>query len=118
MAIHHINLHPQLSEWTTGGTSVGANGTITATLMEAGMPKWYLNNQYVRSPNTLTQNIVAGGLDVDHQFDLHATSGLEYWKFTITLGTIYRTFYFTWDDVAHTDFQDLDFINPRTYAGA
>ncbi len=117
MPTHYINLHPQLTQWT-GNTTVGANGNITAVLMEAGMPVWNVSGEVVTAPNTITQDIVAGVLDVDHKTELPATTGLQYWKFTIKLGTVQRTFYFTWDNAATTDFQDLDFINPRTYTGA
>lgn len=117
MVAHHINLHPQIMDWTAA-TSTGADGTITATLMEAGMPKWRLDGEYTISPGPIVQTITNGGLTQDHHVDLLPTEGLEYWKFTIELNGLKRTFYFSWDDAAHTDFQDLNFIDPRTYTGA
>lgn len=117
MPTHYINLHPQLTQWT-GTTTVDADGSITAVLMEGGMPVWNVSGEFVIAPNPITQDIVAGVLDVDHKTQLPATTGLQYWKFTIKLGTVQRTFYFTWDNAATTDFEDLDFINPRTYTGA
>jgi hypothetical protein len=117
MTNHHINLHPQLSDWTSP-TATGADGTITAVLCENGEPVWDVTGVYVTSPNVITQDIVNGGLEQDHHVYLKPTTGLQYWKFTITLGEVYRTWYFTWDDLAHTDFADLDFIDPRTYTGA
>lgn len=115
--VYYINLHPQLLEWT-GSTVVDADGSITATLMEAGMPVWKVSGETVITPGPITQDIVAGALDVDHKFQLPATSGARYWKFTIKLGTVQRTWYFTWANSATTDFSALNFINPRTYTGA
>lgn len=117
MVAHHINLAPQIQDWL-GPTATGADGTITATLMQGGMPTWSVVDENVVSPNAITMNIVNGHLNTNFHVDLPATTGAQYWKFTIQLGTVKRTWYFTWLDDAHTDFADLDFINPRTYTGA
>ena len=117
MAIHHINLHTQIAQWTAN-TSTGATGTITAVKCAKGMPVWSLKDSYVTAPNVITQDFRNSVLDVDHQFDLPKTAGDEYWKFTITIGDVSRTWFFTWLDTAHTDFEDLNFIDPRTYEGA
>lgn len=117
MPTHYINIHPQIEQWT-GSTATGADGTITAVLMEAGMPVWKVSGEKAISPNPISQDIVNGTLHVDHKTQLPATTGAQYWKFTITLGTVYRTWYFTWDNTVTTDFEDLDFIDPRTYTGA
>lgn len=117
MVNHHINLNPQLADWSAPTTD-GADGTIVAVLCENGLPVWSVIDATVTSPNPITMDIVNGALEQDHHIYLPVTTGAQYWKFTITLGTVYRTWYFTWDDTAHTDFADLDFINPRTYTGA
>jgi hypothetical protein len=114
---HHINLHPQITDWSSP-TTTGANGFITAVLCERGLPAWSVSDEVVVSPNPITQAIKSGGLENDHHVYLPATTGAQYWKFTITLGDVYRTWYFTWDDVAHTDFGDLNFIDPYDYEGA
>ena len=116
MAIHHINLRTQLADWT-GPSATGASGSITAVLSERGRPVWDVTDQYVTSPNTITQTIRNGKLDQNYQFDLAATTGAQYWKFTIALGELSRTWYFTWPDTSHTDFADLNFIDPYDYEG-
>lgn len=116
MSAHHINLHPQIAAWTAP-TSSGATGTITAVLCERGVPVWDVTDEFVTAPNVITQTIRSGQLEVDHRFDLHATTGAQYWKFTITVGELSRTWYFTWLDNAHTDFADLNFIDPYSYEG-
>lgn len=113
---HHINLAPHISDWSAATTD-GADGTIVAVLCQAGEPVWTVTDTVVTSPNPITMDIVNGALDNDHHVYLPATTGLQYWKFTITLGTVTRTWYFTWADLAHTDFADLNFIDPRTYTG-
>ena len=117
MPAHHINLHPQIQDWTAA-TSTGATGSMTAVLCEKGVPVWSLDNEHVVSPNPITQTIKNGQLETDHHFDLPVTTGAQYWKFTIELGGLSRTWYFTWDDAAHTDFADLNFIDPYSYEGA
>jgi hypothetical protein len=117
MPNHHINLHPQISDWTAP-TATGANGSITAVLCEKGLPVWDVTDATVISPNAVTMNIRSGGLDQDHHVYLHATTGAQYWKFTIVLGELSRTWYFTWPDSAHTDFADINFIDPYDYTGA
>lgn len=111
---HFINLHPELMDWA-GSTVNGADGTITATLMEKGMPVWKVSGDKAITPGPMTQAIKKGELNVDHKFQLPATTGNQYWKFTIELGKVKRTWYFTWANTTTTNFASLNFINPRTY---
>lgn len=116
MGLKHINLQTQIAQWTAN-TSIDATGTMTAVKCAEGVPVWNVKDQFVTAPNIFTQAFTNGMATDGYQFDLPKTSGKEYWKFTITIGKVSRTWYFTWLDTAHTDFEDLTFIDPRTYAG-
>ena len=109
----NINIDP-LIEAVGGATATGATGTITAVVMAGGLPASRIQGAGVILPEPITIAFTNGVLA--ETLDLEVLPTGYYWKFTICVGDICRTDYFTIPAEANYDYNELNFIDNAALA--
>jgi len=112
MAKALINITP-LIDALGGNTTTGATGTLSAVVMAGGVPATRISGVGVILPVPVEDTFTDGVLKTALELDVLPTG--HYWKFTITIGDVSNTYYFTIPGTGPYDFDELTFVDPATY---
>ena len=103
-----INISP-LIDALGGDTATGATGTIVAVVMAGGVPATRIAGTGVILPKPVEVSFKDGVLT--DPLVLDELPANYYWKFTICVGDICQTYYFTIAGAGPYDFDELTFID-------
>lgn len=103
-----INISP-LIDALGGDTATGATGTIVAVVMAGGVPATRIAGTGVILPKPVEVSFKDGVLTDPLVLDQLPAN--YYWKFTICVGDICQTYYFTIAGAGPYDFDELTFID-------
>jgi len=103
-----ININP-LIDALGGDTATGATGTIVAVVMAGGVPATRIAGAGVTLPKPVELAFTNGVLAEPLVLDVLPVN--YYWKFTICVGEVCHTYYFTIPAEATYDFNELTFID-------
>ena len=109
----NININP-LIDALGGNTATGATGTITAVVMAGGVPATRIAGAGVILPEPVVDTFTDGVLKEALVLDVLPTG--HYWKFTIEVDGISKTFFFTIPEAGTYDFNELNFIDGGSLA--